>query len=69
MRGRRQIPLPDGRKDGQTDGAMAISAVAAITSIQITLSKAAFDAAVSLYRATIALQFSGTLCAIITDAV
>ena len=48
---------------------MAISAVAAVTSIQITLSKAASDAAVSLYRTAITVQFFGTLCAIITDAV
>ena len=47
----------EGLTEGRTDGAMAISAVAAVTSIQITLSEAAFDAALSLYCAAI---FSGT---------
>ena len=47
---------------------MAISAVAAVTSIQITLSA---EAALfcRFIRAAILVQFSGTLCAIITDAV
>ena len=46
---------------------MAISAVAAVTSIQITLSEAALFC--RFIRAAIIVQFSGTLCAIITDAV
>ena len=50
--GRRQILLPDGR----TDGRGTISAVAAITSIQITLSKAA-AAAVRLLLSLILFIF------------